>query len=492
MIPWGFFQPDSYGINANVLVAAKNVLPAVVQGARGPIPAYVPERTPVAVSDALASACVGLIAQRQNDGNVVEFAGTQTALYRFNPPSWVDVSRVSGGPYTTAAGERWRFAGFNPLILATNYNDVPQKYDTTLVTPKFTALGGSPPKARFIGIVRDQVVLAGLFGNENALQFSGYNNSELWTIGGAGGADIQYFPEGGPITGFVGGPVGHVFQNSRITRMTLSRSTTVYQFDEVQGGKGCVAPDSIVKVGDLVFFLAADGFYRLSISSGEVTPLGVNKWRKWFMNDLRAGTVTQIQGAFDPTNPVIKWAFVASSVSGSTLNRILNYDMSLDEATYEDISVEALAQWLTASVTLDTMTPYGTLDTLPFSLDSSFWKAGASLISSIDTNHKLNYFQGTPMAAEWVTSDGKLDRRAFISAVTPLIDTTATTIAVSMRERDGDAIAFPVQEVMEDTGKCSAWTSGNIARARIQTPAGANWSVMSGLTTDELEDAGVR
>lgn len=489
MIPFGPFQPDSYGVNAAVCVAAKNVLPAVVGGK----PAFVPERTPVAVSDALTAACVGLTAQRQNDGQVIEFAGTQTGLYKFVAPSWSDVTRTVGGAYTTAAGERWRFVGFNPLVLATNYNDVPQKYDTTLVTPKFTALGGSPPKARFIGLIKDQVVLACLAGNENALQFSGYNNAELWTIGGAGGADIQYFPEGGPITGFVGGPVGHVFQNTRIIRMTQTPgSSTIYQFDEVQGGKGCVAPDSIVKVGDLVFFLAADGFYVLSISSGEVKPLGFNKWRKWFIGDVRAGTVTQILGAFDPTNPVIKWAYVSSTVSGTTLNRILNYDVSLDEATYEDISVEALAQWLTSSVTLDTMTSYGTIDTLPFSLDSSFWKAGASLISCIDTAHKLNYFQGTQMAAEWVTSDGKIDRRAFIAGVTPFIDTGLATISVAMRERDGDAITFPVQEVMEDTGICSAWASGNIARAKIQTPAGANWSVMSGIETNQLEDAGFR
>ena len=82
-----------------------------------------------------------------------------------------------------------------------------------------------------------------------------------------------------------------------------------------------------------------------------------------------------------------------------------------------------------------------------------------------------------------------------ITATTPMIDTALITGAIAMRERDGDAVAgqvtFPVQEIMEDTGSISAFTSGNLARARYQIPTGANWSLFKGVAT-ELGDAGSR
>lgn len=52
-----------------------------------------------------------------------------------------------------------------------------------------------------------------------------------------------------------------------------------------------------------------------------------------------------------------------------------------------------------------------------------------------------------------------------------------------MRERDADAIVFPTSEAMGDTGEVPAWTSGNIARARIRTEPGANWTYAKGLKT---------
>lgn len=520
MIPFGPWHPDSAGINSPACLKAKGCLPAVMDTPNGPVPTYAPELQPVPVSVALGeeellddsgnvilddtgapingpqgseTQCLGLVSIVENSGTVVQFAGSKTDLFQFAAPNWLNVTRSSGGKYATAAGERWRFAGFNPLVIATNYTDVVQAFDTSAgPSAKWTALGGSPPKARFVGIVRDQVILAGINGAENSLQFSGSNNSTIWTTGGANNADSQSFPDGGPITGFVGGAVGHVFQATKITRMTQSldfsgTSPIIYQFDEVQGGKGSPASNSIVKIGDVVYYFASDGFNALSISTGQVEPLGVNKWRQWFLEDYRSGTEAFILGAFDPLNPIVKWAYVSNSVTGSIPGRLLNYNIATDEATYEDLTVEAISQWLTSGTTLDAMGAFGNMDTLAFSLDSPYWKGGVPLLSLIDVNHQLNYLEGTPMQAEWITADGMGDGRSFIRGTTPLVDTTGVTVAVSMRERDGDAVnnavVFPPQEVMEDTGMCSAHTSGNVARAQIIIPAGNSWTRMKGIKT---------
>ena len=436
--------------------------------------------------------CYGLASVVKNDGSVIEFAATANAILRLVGQSWLDVSRVTGGAYATSSGERWRFLAFNPYVIATNYTDVPQKYDSTGVNPVFTALAGSPPRARFIGQVREQVVLACILNQENALQFSGRNNSEIWTTGGVNGADIQSFPSGGPITGFVGGAVGHVFQATKVTRMTATTDPAViFQFDEVQGGKGCVAPNSIVKVGDLIYYFSSDGFQVLSILSGQVKPLGLNKWRAWFLANYLSGSEGFILGAADPLNPVIYWAFRSASSSNSVPDKILVYNWDLDEAATLTVNVEAMTSWLSPSVTLDTMTAYGTLDTLPFSLDSPFWKGGVPLLSIVDATHTVNYFQGKAMAAELITADGRQPGRAMIMGTTPLVDTNAVTGAVAMRERDGDAVTYPTQEIVEDTGAISAFTSGNIGRVRYRIPAGTTWSLFKGVET-QLGDAGQR
>lgn len=557
MIPFGFWHPDAASINSPAVLKAENVYPAVLETARGlsgafkpalgPVATTVPvgldpllddpgaqiyvssgsqavlddisgaifsddltqllqsdtdlaDANPVYVTDTAVTAqngmCFGLVGVVQNTGSVVEIAGTATALCRLSGNGWSDVSRISGGAYTLSAGERWRFAAFNPYILATDYTDVVQKYDTSLATLRFTALGGSPPRARYIGIVREQVVLAALFGQENALQFSGRNNSEIWTTGGVNGADIQSFPDGGPITGFVGGAVGHVFQATKVRRMTATADPTlIFQFDEVQGGKGCVAPNSIVQVGDLVYYFASDGFQVLSVTSGQVKPLGVNKWRQWFLEDYRPGTEGSILGAADPLDPVVYWAYKSKSSSTAIPDRLFVYDWSIDEATYLTVNVEAMTSWLTASLTLETLTPYGNMETLPFSLDSPFWKGGVPLLTIVDGTHAAASLAGSTLAAEIITADGQRQGRSMVMATRPAVDTALITGAIAMRERDGDAIAgqvvFPVQEVMEDTGQISAFTSGNIGRARYRIPAGATWTSFKGVETD-LGNAGNR
>ena len=478
MIPFGPFHPDASGINTQVCGEARNVMPAAI--------GFKPLRSPMTTAGALNGTVFGAAVVIKNDGNASQFAGTATKLYNLQAAAWVDVSRLSGGAYATPVGERWRFEQWGSLVIATNYLDTVQKFDTTTPTA-FTALGGSPPRARYIAVVRDQIVLGGLFGNENRIHWSGTNNSEFWTPG-TQNCDFQDFPNGGPIRGIIGGAVGYVFQPYRVTRMTQTPgASTIYQFDEVQGAKGLAAPGSLVKVGDVAYYLSPEGFYEFDTISGGQKPVGINKWRSFFLNDMRAGTELSVYGAIDPVNPIVLWAYISRDNSGVVPDRVLIYDRSLDEATIADISVEALASWITSGVTLDTMNSFGTLDALPYSLDSPFWKAGSSLIGIFGSDHKLAHLQGTPLAATFTTADGQTTQRMLVSGTRPYVDATGAQVAIAMRERDADqssgSVAFPAYEAMEDTGIVPAWASGNIARAKINIPAGEEWTSMKGIET---------
>jgi hypothetical protein len=473
VIPFGPFHPDKAGINVAACRDVRNCLPAVN--------GYRPLRSLVAASSALTGDCLGAAVVIGSDGNVHTFAGDATKLYKLTSSStWDDVSRTSGGAYTAGAGERWQFGFSGALVIATTIAESPQKYLLGSSTD-FTALGGSPPRSRYIATVRDFVVLGGLFEDELTIHWSGLANPEHWTPG-TQSCDTQTFQNGGPVRGIVGGETGYVMQAEKIQRMTyVPGSPAIFQFDEVEGGRGLVAPYSLVKLGNMAYYLASDGFYEFSLGSASSKPLGTQKWARWFINDLKAGSEASVVGGVDPVGRFIVWAYNSADNPGADLNRLLIYDWTLDEAVPADITVTALAQILTTGVTLDTMDSFGDLDSLPFSLDSPIWRGGSSLLGLFGTDRALSAFSGVPMAATFVTNDGEQPARLTIKGIRPHIDTRSITAEIATREAEGDAVTFGPVEVMEDTGVISTWASGWLARARLRVAAGANWSKMTSM-----------
>jgi len=260
-------------------------------------------------------------------------------------------------------------------------------------------------------------------------------------------------------------------------------SSNIMQFDEIEGASGLAAPHSLVRLRADAFYLAPDGFRKFDLRSGSSTAIGTGKWVKWFLKDIKAGQEINVIGAADPVKPLILWAYVTKSNVSVTPNRVIVYDWSIDEAAYMDVDVETMLRWLSPGVTLDSMNSYGTLDTLPFSLDSPFWKGGASLMGIFGTDHRLSLPSGAPMEATLTTTDGQRQGRVLIKGIRPHIDTSAATVAVAARERLGDNVTFSPLEAMEETGVCSNHVSGNIARAKIVVPSGSEWSLCSGLET---------
>lgn len=474
MIPFGPWHPDRAGINTPVLREALNCRPAVAG-------TFQPMRTLVAGTAALPGPCRGAVAVLLTDGNVANFCGTADKLWKLGANGvWSD---VSSGVYHVGTGEQWKFELYGTLLIATCIHDAMQKFQVAGGTA-FAALGGSPPRARYLAIVRGFVVAGAIENNEKRVHWSSNENPEAW-VPGTGESDYQDFPNGGPVRGLIGGEVGYVFQADRITRMTyVPGSEVIFQFDEVEGAAGLAAPHSLVRLRTQAFYLAPDGLHRFDLGSGQSTPLGIGKWAEAFMADKRQSHDLIATGAIDPINRVYRLAYGSINSGQPTADRQLIYDWALDEATITDLPTEAMTGWLTQGVTLDTMNSFGTLDTLPFSLDSPFWKGGARGLGIFGTDHKLSYESGPNRAAKFITADGAAARRHLITATRPLIDSGSATVAIATRERQGDPIAFDAAEAMEDTGECPAHASGRVARARIEVPAGAAWSKIEGIETD--------
>lgn len=475
MIPFGPWHPDKAGLNASVCLSAVNCIPGV-NGFR-------PLRSPAASSSALAGECIGAAVVFDDVGAVATFAGDATDLYRLDASSvWAPVSRTSGGAYNTGSGERWQFEFSGGLVLAVTISEEPQKYLLGTST-NFEPLGGTPPKARYIATVGDFIVLAGLFQDERTVRWSGLANPEHWTPGTLS-SDYQTFQNGGPVRGVVGGEVGYVFQAESVTRMTfVPGSDVIFQFDQVEGGRGLAAPYSLVKLGNDAFYLASDGFYKFSLGGGSSTPLGVGKWSRWLVGDLKSGTEGTVLGGVDPVGRYIVWAYNSNSNPNSNPNRMIIYDWALDEATTAELSVTTLAQILTKGVALEDLDAYGNLDTLPYSLDSPLWRGGSSVLGMFQDDAKLAFMSGLNLSATFVTGDGGMPGRTLIKGLRPHIDTRSITAAIAAREAEGDNVSFGPPEPMADTGVIPAWASGFVARARLVTEAGAVWEKYVGHDT---------
>ena len=456
---------------------AKNCVPL----AKG----YGPLKSPVPATGALPAACVGSAVVLAEDGVVTHYAGTTAQLYKLS--STATWTAHGAGGYTVPAGDRWTFTTFGTNVLASNISNGLQMSSGG---GAFAAVAGAP-KGRYLTTIRDFAFQASMFGHEGRVQWSALGDATGWTAG-TNSSDYQDAQSGGPARGLIGGEAGYLLQAQRVVRMTfVPGSTEIFQFDEVEGARGLAAPGSLVTIGQTSWYLAQDGFYEFSNVGGGSTPIGVGKWSDFFAKDIRRGSEFLTVAAADPANKRILWVYVPSDSIGNTPSRGFLYDWVLKDGTILDLSVEQGVQWLTQGFTLDTIDGFGTLDTLPFSLDSSFWRGGAGALGVFTTDHKMSAFEGTNLAATWETADGHGDSRMYIGGTRPQIDTSSVTVEVAMREREADGGSYGPAEGMEDTGMVPAHASGNYAKARVIAAAGASWTSMKGIKT-AAEPQGMR
>lgn len=486
-VNFGPFRPDAAAVNTGFLQDVTGAFPSTT--------GYRPVSQLQPVTNALSSDPLGAAVPLSTAGAGIPFAGTSTALFRLNADgvTWDDVTRTSGGAYDTPIGQRWRFVQFGDLLIAVNSNDVPQKSDLTSGT-NFEALGGTPPTPTYIAVVADSfVVMGNLVGNTNRIQWSAVGDAEGWTVG-TNSSDFQDFFFGGPIRGLVGGEVGYIFQASQITRMLfVPGSPFIFQFDVVESERGLFAPNSLTQVGQSVFFLNKDGFYQLDTGGGRTTPIGVQKIDRFFLEDFRPGTEASIQGIVDPVGRRVFWAYISRDNVGTVPDRVIIYDWSIQEWSKDDISVLGFVEFITQTVSLDNLDPFGTMETLPFPLDSPFWEGGASILGVFGTDRRLAHFTGDNRAATFETSDFEIadGQHVYVSGIEPVVDTNSATVSVAVRRQQGDTITFGPDEATADNGIAPQHAEGQFARTRVKIPSGTLWTRAQGINP-VLVPAGTR
>jgi hypothetical protein len=228
---------------------------------------------------------------------------------------------------TLSASAQWQFAQTGNFVFATQANVVLQIFDLSSATAFAVALG-SPPQAAYISVVGRFLVLSGLLSTPYRIQWSGlnsFNASASWTSG-VNSSDFQDFPDGGIVRGVAGGEAGIVFQDQAIRRMSyVAGSPIIFHIERLTQDKGLLAPYSIIRAGENIFFYAGQGFYSIA-PGGLPVQIGREKIDRTFLLDLDKGNLQLFMGAADPRSTRIYWAYKSGAGTVGSFDKMLGYD----------------------------------------------------------------------------------------------------------------------------------------------------------------------
>lgn len=471
IVHFGVFAPDQSAYNPELADSIAGAMP--VGDGWGPIADF------TSYGSGLPTACKGAITVRLTDGTFEFYAATATKLYKYNrtSSSFDDVTRSSGGDYALPDGFKWSMVQFGNLLIATNGSDAVQSINIDSGT-NFAALGGSPPVSRYVGSMGEFLVLAGLSSDYKAIQWSGIGNAEFWTIGQRG-CDRQSLPVGGEVTGFVGFEKGGiVLKRSATYRVSFTGGVYTFSTDVVQKNVGAIGEPSIVAFRNTFFFVSDGGFYQ----GVEAKPIGDERVNRYLTENADLALLQETQGTADPVNKMAWWVVVKSDAS----TVMLGYHWLLDRWCVADMAATYITSGGTPGYSIDDIDSFGTIDTLPYSLDARAWQGGELALAGFNNDGDFGFFQGNNLAATLETNDIPLvpGMRAYVKDIRLISDAAATdyTAKVAGRDNPGASLEW-TSSITPNTisGRCLARKRGRTHRAQFTLPSGAVWNNANGV-----------
>jgi hypothetical protein len=427
------------------------------------------------------------------------YAGDRSKLYQMNSSLvFVDKSKAGGYSNSTTENARdfWAFTQFGTNIIATNFADNIQKFDegTDSAFSDLVAL-----KAKYIAVIRDFVVAG--YTNESGVAYnqrvkwSGINNSSTWTPSQATQSGFQdIVGSHGNIQAIVGGEsAGVIFMEKAIYRMEYVGTPLIFQFVKIADNIGAFAPKSVASYGNMVFFLAQDGFYKLT-GGQQITPIGNGKVDNFFFDDL-SSNLDGITSAIDPNNSIVVWSYRGSGATGTTNNKLLIYNYAVDKwstGSGQDLEFIASASQ-EAFTTLESLDVLGDLDNLPKSLDSYFYKEGIVGLAGFNSENKFGKFIANSLSAtvdttEFEGADGK---RSTLINCRPIVDgtsNTSVTVTPITRQSQLDTTTTGAVTSTNDTGTCPLRSTSRYHRIRVNVTG--NFNTLSGVDIEARPEGG--
>ena len=446
----------------------------------------------------LTGSAVGLFTSFSASGST-NYAGDATKLYQMNS-SLVFQDKSKSGGYSNSTTENardfWAFTQFGSNIIATNFADNIQKF-TEGTSSAFSDLVAL--KAKYIAVIRDFVVSgytdeSGTVYNQR-VKWSGINDSSTWTPSQSTQSGFQdIVGSHGNIQAIVGGEsAGVIFMEKAIYRMSYVGVPLIFQFDKIADNIGAFAPKSVASYGNMVFFLAQDGFYKLT-GGQQLTPIGNGKVDNFFFDDL-SSNLDGITSAVDPNNSIVVWSYRGSGATGTTNNKLLIYNYAVDKwstGSGQDLEFIASASQ-EAFTTLESLDVLGDLDNLPKSLDSYFYKEGIVGLAGFNSDNKFGKFIANSLSATVDTTEfeGAKGKRSTLINCRPIVDgttNTSVTITPITRQSQLDTTTTGTTTNTNDTGTCPLRSTSRYHRIRVNVTG--NFNTMSGVDIEARPEGG--
>jgi hypothetical protein len=383
----------------------------------------------------------------------------------------------------------WRFAQFNNFVIAVQANVPPQVYDLSS-SNAFADLGGSPPQAAYVDVVNRFVVLSGLLSNPYRIQWSGLNATTTWTSG-VNSSDYQDFPDGGIVRGVAGGDQSAIiFQDQTIRRMSyVPGSPIIFQIDRISQDKGLLAPYSIVRAGEVIYFYAGQGFHKI-VPGGFPEQIGRERVDRTFLTALDRGSLQLFQGAADPRSTRVYWAYKSNQGVTGLYDKIIGYDATLDRWFLINMQGECLLGLSQTGLTLENLdTISSSIDALTLTLDA-YATAVQPEIAQFNSTHKLGFFRGSNLEATMETGEQGTDGNTiFIKGFRPITDAaTAYGSASARMTQQTTPVAGTEALISSRTGRCDFKVSTRYSRFKVRIPSGTSWTFAAGVEPDLTQE----
>lgn len=461
---WGDFLPDLPSHGSPGISDVANLYPS--SGGYRPVGQWVLH------ADALPSACRGSAAFVAPSGRVSIIAGTEDKLYRQDGLIWDEI----GTGYALGPESRWRFVQFGEIAIATNAVDAPVKIN--LETDAVAALGGAPPNFEALAVVNNFVVGTRMDGQVNALAWSGENNSEWWTFAQRK-SDYQEFPDGGEITGIIGGEVGLILQRNAVRRMAYVGGNVLFRFDKISANVGCASVHSVAQYGELAFWHSFTGFKMWD--GVTIKSIGFEKVDNAFASGYGQINYETMSTAVDGQKATVCW---------STGRMLWIYNWLLDRWSIIDYEAQIITQRETAAPSLDEQDPLvgsddddvdgAGLD--PF--DSGRFIGGDPAFYVFNTDAELGTFSGENMAASVTGRQVEIveGRDVYIRKVRPMTDAiSGITVRIDTRQRLGDGARRTDHTTLQASGEMPTRARGRFAVAKVSIAENEPWTYLQGV-----------
>lgn len=494
-LPFPPYEPDKNNQNMGALSVVLNVVPRA--DGFGPLPAIVPtpaiymylcwddvvskiqwdngDNIVIALdwSDItgfikLPSACIGFYACRKKDGTEVMFAGTETALFKFNYTQavWDDVSST-----TYAADVRWSFAKKGSIVYCQNGFDTEQQFDVE--TDTVFSDNPTAPICRYLRMIGPFLFRAYIVSW--AAESIGLEPSMIMCASLLSAADnvpynlnycdYQSVESGDEIMGVMPMSGGaHVWTKGGLVPLTLEIGDYTFALGEEDRTRGTSAPYSLCSFGQDRYIVYGDDGFLLYQGSMTPIPIGQDRVNTTFLGNIDQDTFADVLAMDDPENAVIWISY--TNTDGD--RRMLGYQRNINQFTASDIEVEA-------SFVTRTFVYTGS--------DPPILVANQPRFTVFDRDGQVGYLVGDPLAARITTNEAQIaPDRAFENVARLNGDPVNFTVTTTTRDKKGGTPRTRTAASPSAlTGAVPFSADGLTHQWQIDIPAGEAWTNVTGI-----------